>query len=176
MASINEDAIVLDWEEMLKKAPFPVAENLIEIRVEVGHPLSGTTIDNQSKGVQNESGDLTIVDQLVSVSACEEFTAVIQGLSREVVEDAIALSDTQPRRLQLSQWHEQFTAELETSIPDSEVTTEGFVFTVGQKLKGWRGTVTGKIAQVIETFGDWCETTLGYVTAEEVQSGAWTLV
>jgi hypothetical protein len=54
MASIDEESIVLDWEEILKKAPRPVAETPIETGVEVGHPLSGTTIYNQGEGVQVE--------------------------------------------------------------------------------------------------------------------------
>jgi hypothetical protein len=46
-----------------------------------------------------------LVDQLAAVSTSEEFTAVIQGLPSEAVEDAIASQDTQPKRQQLSQWY-----------------------------------------------------------------------
>jgi hypothetical protein len=108
----------------------------------------------------------------------QDFSLVLEGFQAtpDQIEDAIMMQDTQPRRLQLSQWYDELIAKPETSTPNDEITTQAFIFTIGQKLKGLRGTITGKIAQVTESFGDWCETTLGSITAEEIQSGAWSLV
>jgi hypothetical protein len=109
MASIDEESIVLEWKEILKKAPCSAAETPAVSSAEVGHPLSGTTIYNQRVGVQNDEArsEITqLVDALPSVETAEDFAAAIEGIPLEMVEDAITLSATQPRRLQLQQWYE----------------------------------------------------------------------
>lgn len=45
-----------------------------------------------------------LAQALPFVEEVEDFTAVIQGYSQEVVENAIAVQDNQPRRKQLSEW------------------------------------------------------------------------
>jgi hypothetical protein len=196
MASIKEDAIVLDWEGILKKAPAPVAKTPTGTSVEVGHPLSGTTIDNQTEGVQNEAGDLTIVDQLAAVSTPEEFKQVIQEISRDVVEDAIACQDTQPKRQQLSQWYEQGQlAAVEVVEPKPIQIVEvvepkpiqivevlepkPIQIKVGDRLRLAKDLLTvtsGKVVRVLEAFGDWFETSWGAVSFTEIELGTWELI
>jgi hypothetical protein len=48
-----------------------------------------------------------LVDQLAAVSTHEEFSEVIQGFSSDVVEDAIASQDSQPKRQQPENWKEK---------------------------------------------------------------------
>jgi len=170
MASIKEDAIVLNWEGILKKSPRPATEIPTATSVEVGHTLSGSTIDNQTEGVQNESSDLTIVDQLVAVSTPEEFKRVIQEISRDVVEDAIACQDTQPKRQQLAQW---YAAAAEVVEP------KPIQIKVGDRLRLAKDLLTvtsGKVVRVLEVFGDWFETSWGVVSFTEVESGTWALI
>jgi hypothetical protein len=170
MASIKEDAIVLDWEGILKKSPRPATEIPTATSVEVGHPLSGTTIENQTEGVQNEAGDLTIVDQLAAVSTPEEFKQVIQEISRDVVEDAISCQDTQPKRQQLAQW---YAAAAEVVEP------KPIQIKVGDRLRLAKDLLTvtsGKVVRVLEAFGDWFETSWGAVSFTEIESGTWELI
>jgi hypothetical protein len=196
MASIKEDAIVLNWEGILKKSPRRVSETPIEASVEVGHPLSGTTIDNQTEGVQNEPSGLSIVDQLAAVSTPEEFKQVIQGVSRDVVEDAIACQDTQPKRQQLSQWYEQGQlAAVEVVEPKpiqivevvepkpiqivEVVEPKPIQIKVGDRLRLAKDLLTvtsGKVVQVLEVCSDWFETSWGAVSFTEIESGTWELI
>jgi hypothetical protein len=109
MASIDEESIVLDWEEILKKAPCPMAETPIETGVEVGHPLSGNTIYHQGEGVQVEGAGSELEQLIEALPFCEtpqDFAAVVEDSPLEMVEDAIALQPDQPRRRQLTQWLE----------------------------------------------------------------------
>jgi hypothetical protein len=46
-----------------------------------------------------------LVTVLASCESPEAFTALVDGYSQEVIEDAIAMLDTQPRRQQLHQWN-----------------------------------------------------------------------
>jgi hypothetical protein len=120
MASIDEESIVLDWEEILKKVPRPVAETPIEASVEVGHTLSGTTIYNQGEGVQVEgvgSEFEQLVEALPFAQSAEDFASIVDGSPLETIEDAIALQDTQPRRIQLQGWLEALNQPLEEAKP-----------------------------------------------------------
>ncbi|HEY9892153.1 MAG TPA: plasmid replication protein, CyRepA1 family [Candidatus Sericytochromatia bacterium] len=119
MASIDEDAVVLDWEEIRKKAPHSTAGNPISTSLEVGHPLSGITIETQCKGVQIEPSDFRSVDQLAALQKSEleqladalplaetpeDFAGIIENSPREAVEEVIALQPNQSCRKQLDAW------------------------------------------------------------------------
>ena len=98
MASIDAESIVLDWEEILKKAPLPVAETPIETGVEVGHPLSGTTIYNQGYGVHDEGvgSELEqLVKDLLYVETLDNFVNVTEGSSREAL--ILPVGEQEPR-------------------------------------------------------------------------------
>ena len=94
------------------------------------------------------------------IEDAEIFAFVVEGCSRELVEDAIALSAPQPRRLQLQKWLD------ELSQPVS--------FSVGQRLRGLKHSFAGKIAKVTQVFGDWCQTTLGDIALSEIGS-SWAI-
>lgn len=68
----------------------------------------------QSAAYQDEE-DLGGVGELVEAfESCEnphQFAAVIEGYSVEFIEDAIALSDSQPRRRELAEWYQQLSQE-----------------------------------------------------------------
>jgi len=65
----------------------------------------------QDGAVEVESGEAVegarLVELLATIQTAEEFIRAIQGFSSDVVKDAIASQDTQPKRKQLSQWYEQ---------------------------------------------------------------------
>jgi hypothetical protein len=54
-----------------------------------------------------------LVDALDTVGSFEEFSEVVGGREIGAVEDAIAFASSQPRRRQLTEWHEQLQAEAE---------------------------------------------------------------
>jgi hypothetical protein len=157
---------------------------------------------------------------------------VIEGCAIEVVEDAIAMQDTQPRRQRLTEWLEEakepilgrdavtkswgdtetFQKEIETPTemeplkrsgefklldvqsPDAPVGThhaprqsvtaserhlvEHVVprFKVGDALERLSGGSIGKVAQVLQVFQDWLNTSLGAVTLDEIKSGSWRII
>jgi hypothetical protein len=107
MASIDEEFTGFDWNEILKKAPCSAAETPAVSSVEGGQVLSGSTIYNLGLPVQNQ-GEGSELEQLLEAlpfcDSAEDFAAMVEDCSVEVIEDAIALQDTQPRRLQLQGW------------------------------------------------------------------------
>lgn len=56
-------------------------------------------------GVGGAAEGARLVELLSVVSTAGEFLRVVQGVSSDVVEEAIASQDTQPKRQQLSQWY-----------------------------------------------------------------------
>ena len=115
-----------------------------------------------------------LVELLSVVSTAEVFAAVIEGYSQEVVEDAIASQDTQPKRLELSQWYAAMEVAAAEAVEPSPVQIK-----VGDRLrlaKDLLKTTRGKLVQVLEWFGDWGETSWEPVTIEEIQSGTWELI
>jgi hypothetical protein len=56
-------------------------------------------------GVTEAIEGAKLVELLSVVSTAEAFAAVIEGYPQEAVEDAIGSQDTQPKRLELSQWY-----------------------------------------------------------------------
>jgi hypothetical protein len=88
----------------------------------------------------------------------------------EVVEDAIAMQDTQPRRLQLTKWLASATTKpIEPVLPSFKVK-------VGDALERLRGYSKGQVTQVLQVFQDWLETSLGAVSFNEIESGSWLLI
>jgi len=87
-----------------------------------------------------------LVEALPFCDTVKDFAIVIEGYSVEVVSDAIALQDTQPRRRQLSQWHEELQ---EQSLPET--------FCIGQRVRCWVAAfgkwVNGVISEVLPGVG-----------------------
>jgi hypothetical protein len=88
-----------------------------------------------------------LAEALPFVETANDFAAVVEGYPSELVEDAIALQDNQPRRQQLAQWLEQ--GQLPAAIP-----SEAAVYSLGQpvkvRLEGWVNWLEGKISRIVE--------------------------
>jgi hypothetical protein len=99
-----------------------------------------------------------LIEALPFAESIEDFASIIEDSPLEAVEDAIALQDTQPRRLQLQRWLEATQKPVEPSIG----------LGVGDCLKRLQGVLKGQIAWVVEIF-DWgIETSLGAVAFTEM--------
>ncbi len=61
--------------------------------------VSSDTISSQSPLEQ-------LVEALSSAQSAQDFFGIVEGCSREVVEDAITLQSDQPKRRQLTEWLE----------------------------------------------------------------------
>lgn len=78
---------------------------------------------NKSQGVtENLGGAVDLVDPveslLITLPLCDtvdEFAALVESHPAEVVEKAIGLQDSQPRRRELAEWHQQLSQELVSS-------------------------------------------------------------
>jgi hypothetical protein len=109
-----------------------------------------------------------LVEALPFCETADDLASVIEDYAIEVVEDAIAMQDTQPRRLQLTKWLANATTEpIEPVLPS---------FKVGDALERLRGYSKGQVAQVLQVFQDWLETSLGAVSFNEIESGSWLLI
>jgi hypothetical protein len=109
-----------------------------------------------------------LVEALPFCETADDLACVIEGYAIEAVEDAIAMQDTQPRRLLLTEWLANATTEpIEPVLPS---------FKVGDALKRLRGYSKGQVAQVVQVFQDWLETSLGAVSFNEIESGSWLLM
>jgi hypothetical protein len=72
-----------------------------------------------------------LVEALPFCETADDLASVIEDYAIEVVEDAIAMQDTQPRRLQLTKWLANATTEpIEPVLPS---------FKVGDALERLRG-------------------------------------
>jgi hypothetical protein len=142
--------------------------------VEVGSTGNINTIPvvpTESAAYQDAANG-TALEQLVEAlpycETVEDFTCVVEDYSLEMVEEAIAMQDTQPRRLLLTKWLASATTEpIEPVLPS---------FKVGDILKRLRGYSKGQVAQVLQVFQDWLETSLGAVSFNEIESGSWLLI
>jgi hypothetical protein len=142
--------------------------------VEVGSTGNINTIPvvpTESAAYQ-DAANSTELEQLVeALPYCEtadDLASVSESYAIEVVEDAIAMQDTQPRRLQLTKWLANATTEpIEPVLPS---------FKVGDALERLRGYSKGQVAQVLQVFQDWLETSLGAVSFNEIESGSWLLI
>ena len=106
--------------------PSPSVDMGVSAFVPVDVPVNSTGNNIYTSDVFTESAVYqeparALVDQLAAISTCDEFTEVIQGISSDVVEDAIACQDSQPKRQQLSQWYKQ------GQLPAVEVVNEEIV-------------------------------------------------
>jgi hypothetical protein len=138
--------------------------------VEVGSTGNINTIPvlpTESAAYHQVAGRTQLEELIEALPFCEtvkDFTCVIEGYSVELVSDAIAMQDTQPRRRQLSQWLESLTAP--ASLPELRI---------GSLLERMSGLARGKVAVILQVFGDWLETSLGTVAWSEIESGSWRL-
>jgi hypothetical protein len=111
-----------------------------------------------------------LIEALPFCETVEDLANVIEGCAIEVVEDAIAMQDTQPRRIRLTEWLAFVKTEpkpIQPILPS---------FKVGDALERLNGVYKGKVAQVLQVFQDWLETSLGAVTLDEIKSGSWLLI
>jgi hypothetical protein len=111
-----------------------------------------------------------LVEALPFCETVEDLVNVIEGCAIEVVEDAIAMQDTQPRRIRLTEWLAFVKTEqspIQPILPS---------FKVGDALERLNGIYKGKVAQVLQVFQDWLETSLGTVTLDEIKSGSWQII
>jgi hypothetical protein len=118
-SAIQSDSVVLNWDAIVEnqwagqnpgmaKSETPTTQGS-----EVGH-LPHNSLNNQGVGGTPETGELEPEPDLVGELAeafefCEsadDFAAVVKGYPSALVEDAIALQDTQLRRQQLTAWYE----------------------------------------------------------------------
>jgi hypothetical protein len=111
-----------------------------------------------------------LVEALPFCETADDLACVIEGYAIEAVEDAIAMQDTQPRRLLLTKWLASATTEpIEPVLPSFKVK-------VGDALERYIGYSKGQVAQVLQVFQDWLETSLGAVSFNEIESGSWLLI
>jgi hypothetical protein len=115
---MGEEQTVLNWAQIIGKMPSTEAESTTTQRVEGVHIYPSESINNT--GLCGQTKLEQLVEALPFASSAEDFAAAIEGNPLEIVEDAIALQDTQPRRAQLTQWYAATTAVEETQpIDDS---------------------------------------------------------
>jgi hypothetical protein len=129
-------------------------------------PTESAAYQDAAKGKELEQ----LVEALPFCETADDLASVIEDYAIEVVEDAIAMQDTQPRRLLLTKWLANATTEpkpIEPVLPS---------FQVGDILKRLRGYSKGQVAQVLQVFQDWLETSLGAVSFNEIESGSWQLI
>jgi hypothetical protein len=142
--------------------------------VEVGTRGNINTIPvvpTESAAYQDAANSTELEQLIEALPFCEttdDLASVIEDYAIEVVEDAIAMQDTQPRRLLLTKWLASATTEpIEPVLPS---------FQVGDALERLRGYSKGQVAQVLQVFQDWLETSLGAVSFNEIESGSWQLI
>jgi hypothetical protein len=79
-----------------------------------------------------------LIEALPFAQSPEDFVSVIEGSPLESVEDAIALQDTQPRRIQLQGWLDALAVR-ETAIAAQSPQAEAESIKVGQRVWAWIG-------------------------------------
>jgi hypothetical protein len=153
----------------------PLGQSL-DSDIEVGTRGNITTIPvvPTESGAYQDAANVTELEQLVDAlpfcETVEDLVNVIEGCAIEVVEDAIAMQDTQPRRQRLTEWLAFVKTEpkpIQPILPS---------FKVGDALERLNGVYKGKVAQVLQVFQDWLETSLGAVTLDEIKSGSWRII
>jgi hypothetical protein len=107
LVSMAEEEPVLDGEKLIEKSPSVGAESPSPQALDPVHTCPNNSINSQgdygqAEGVGSELEQL--LEALPFVETADDFAAVVEGSPRQAIEDAIALQDSAPRRLQLSQW------------------------------------------------------------------------
>ena len=64
-------------------------------------PMTAAEVGEVTEAVEG----IKLVELLATIQTAEAFAQTVQGLPSETVEDAIASQDTQPKRLQLTEWY-----------------------------------------------------------------------
>jgi hypothetical protein len=151
---------------------FPSLDSDVEVGT-MGNISTIPVVPTES-GAYQDAAIGTELEQLVEAlpfcETVEDLVNVIEGCAIEVVEDAIAMQDTQPRRQRLTEWLAFVKTEpkpIQPILPS---------FKVGDALERLNGVYKGKVAQVLKVFQDWLETSLGAVTLDEIKSGSWQLI
>ncbi len=122
---VQTDSLVLNWDaivenrwanETAQKVDVSMPEIPSTQAIEVGHlPLNFSI--NQGGGVPASQGSYSLEEVAEALPYCqspEDLMAIAAGCSSEVMRDAIALTDSQPRRLELARWYQQLANNGET--------------------------------------------------------------
>ncbi|MEW6496344.1 MAG: plasmid replication protein, CyRepA1 family, partial [Cyanobacteriota bacterium] len=98
--------------ETAQKLGIPTHETPNRQAVEMGHlPLN--SLNNQGGGVSILEVD-ELAEALPYCESIEQFAAVVEDYSNEVIENAIAIQDSAPARARLRQWREQLSQSSES--------------------------------------------------------------
>jgi hypothetical protein len=122
---VQTDSLVLNWDvivensranETAQKVDVSTPETPIPQAIEVGHlPLN--SLSNQGEGVPVSEGSYPVDEVAECLCYCqspEDLMAIAVGYPIEVIESAIVLTDSQPRRLELARWYQQLAKNGET--------------------------------------------------------------
>jgi hypothetical protein len=102
LALTGEDETVLNWTEIIEKTPSTQAESPSQHDLTPVHIPPIESISHE--GICGQSEGEGLIEALQFCESPSDFALATQGFTSEMVEDAIALQDTQPHRRQLRQW------------------------------------------------------------------------
>jgi hypothetical protein len=80
-----------------------------------------------------------LIEALPFAESLEDFASIIEDSPLEAVEDAIALQDTQPRRIQLQGWLDAFTERESAAIAPQFPQSDADPIKVGETVWAWIG-------------------------------------
>ena len=109
LALMGEEETLLNWAQIIGKMPSTEAESTTEQGLEGVHIPPSESINYTGLCGQTQLEQL--VEALAFAESAEDFAAAIEGNPLEIVEDAIALAESQPRRRQLGDWSQQLSQE-----------------------------------------------------------------
>jgi hypothetical protein len=96
-----------------------------------------------------------LIEALPFADSVEDFASIVEGCSRETIENAIALSGNQPRRRQLEQWHQALKTSERPPLAHYKADDEVWAY-FPQSQDGWlKGKVEwvrGKTIRVVSGF------------------------
>lgn len=174
-----------DWEKIVKNSGFKTAETLTNQSLQPAHLQPNNYIEARVEVCREEEGKekpqelastpcvtLSSIEELrEAFSYCEssdDFAAVVEGFEPDVVDEAIASSDSQPKRQQLRMWFEQIKSAHSPVEPK---------IAIGTRLKFLSSIGQGFISKVRSIFEDCFELESGdYGTFSEVERGYWAIV
>lgn len=112
------NALDLRWQNSLEEAEVKKAEKQAQTQsgqaIQLGGEVASyintiqssppNTDEKSHEGVCGAVGQLSLVAVLKTCQSVTQFAAITEGYSEEQIDTAIALSDSQPRRQQLTEW------------------------------------------------------------------------
>jgi len=140
---LEADSVILNWDTVVENFwANETAQNPDILKGEKFTP-QGLATEHLPPNFLINQGEGVLLEELVEAFGfCESrqhFAAVIEDYSAEVVEEAIALSDTQPRRLQLTKWWNEIL--LATQVAEEVISQSSRVelefIKPGQRVRAW---------------------------------------